>query len=220
MSISLTKSQGISLVKEAPSVTKFYIGLGWREQAGVDPDVTAFLCKTDSAGDPMLFPNTAATEPSEIEYGNLVFFNNTRSADGAVIHVYGDNRNGRNNPALKGTPAEFDDEAISVDTTTLNPEIDEISFVVTIDDCRAKGQTFANVRESFIRICENDGLGREIARYKLDESAAPFTAVQFGSLIRKGAGWNFEAVGQGYGSAQNVIDFQAVVGQYTSAVTA
>lgn len=215
MGISLKKGEGISLSKEAPSVSKFYIALGWMEQSGCDPDVTAFLCKINASGDPILYPNNAATEQSEIDYGNLVFFNNARSADQAVIHVYGDNRNGKNATARAGTPAADDDEAISVDIAALNAEIDEISFVVTIDRCKERGQTFGNVRESFIRICENDGMGREIARYKLDESFAPFTAVQFGSLLKKGSGWIFEAVGQGYGNRDNVVEFEAVVGQYT-----
>jgi tellurium resistance protein TerD len=217
--ISLQKGQGISLQKESPSVSKFYIALGWAEQDGVDPDVSAFLCKTDASGNPMLYPNTAATIQSEIDYGNLVFFNNPRSQGdgGAVIHVYGDNRNGKNAASRVGTPMADDDEAISVDTAKIDPNIDEISFVVTIDEVKAKGLSFENVRQSFIRICENDGMGREIARYKLDESFAPFTAVQFGSLLKKGSGWDFEAVGQGYGSKQQVVDFEAVVGQYLTA---
>ncbi len=217
MTISLTKGQGISLTKESPAVSKFYIALGWAEAPGVDPDVSAFLCKTNAAGNPVLFPNSGGGDQSEIDYGNLVFFNNTRSADAAVIHVYGDNRSGKDAASRAGTPMAADDEAISVDVSALNGAIDEISFVVTIDGAKAKGQTFANVRDSFIRICENDGYGREIARFKLDESFSPFTAVQFGSLIKEGSGWRFEAVGQGYGSAQNVVDFESVVGQYTTA---
>lgn len=217
MTISLEKGQGISLDKEAPGVSKYYIALGWMEEKGVDPDVTAFLCKTDASGNPMLYPNTAATEASEISYGNLVFFNNPRSADDAVVHVYGDNRDGKNAASRVGTPMEHDDEAISVDTSKINPAIDEISIVVTIDKVRQLGLTFANVRESFIRICENDGMGREITRFKLNESYGPNTAVQFGSLIKTGSGWDFEAVGEGYGSKQDVVDFKAVVGQYVTA---
>ncbi len=215
--ISLQKGQGISLTKEAPSVRKFYIALGWLEERNVDPDVSAFLCKTDASGNPILFPNSAGSVQSEVDYGNLVFFNNTRSADQAVIHVYGDNRTGKNAADRAGTPAEHDDEAISVDLDRLDPNVDEISFVVTIDGAKAKGQTFRNVRESFIRICENDAYGTEIARYKLDESFSPFTAVQFGSLVKTGNEWKFEAVGQGYGSSQNVVDFETVVGQYLTA---
>lgn len=217
MGISLTKGAGISLQKEAPGVTKFYIALGWMEEDGVDPDVTAFLCKTDSTGNPVLYPNEAGNDQSEKDYGYLVFFNNTRSPDDAVVHVYGDNRNGKNAASRAGTPMADDDEAISIDTLKLNPAIDEISLVVTIDKVKEKGLTFQNVRQSFIRICENDGMGREIARFKLDESFAPFTSVQFGSVLKDGSGWRFEAVGQGYGSKANVVTFEDVVGQYLTA---
>ena len=220
MSISLQKGGRISLKKEAAGVTTYYIALGWDEAHGVDPDVTAFLCKADSSGDPILYPNVAGRDQTEVEYGNLVFFNNQVSADGAVRHVFGDSQDGANHEQLKGTAAENDDEAISVDTVKLDAAIDEISFVVTIDSAKQKRQTFQQVRNSFIRICENDGFGREIARFKLDESFGPFTAVQFGSLVRKDGGWEFEAVGQGYGSASNVIEFEAVVAQYTQHATA
>lgn len=213
MSISLTKGNSISLRKEAPSITKFYIALGWLEEAGVDPDVSAFLCKTGSSGEPVLYPNDAATDMTEHDYGNLVFFNNKQSVDGAVKHG-GDNRNGKNDPRFVGTPMEDDDESITVDISSLDSAVDEISFVVTIDGAAAKGQTFQNVRQSFIRICENDGMGREIARFKLDESYTPNTAVQFGSLVKESNGWNFSAVGEGYGSRKSVVTFEDVVAQY------
>lgn len=216
-SISLTKGQGISLQKEAPAVSKFYIALGWDEAPNVDPDVSAFCCKTNASGNPVLFPNVGGGDQSQIDYGNLVFFNNHKSADGAVYHLYGDNRSGKDRPELIGTPAQGDDEAIVVELNKVDAGVDEISFVVTIDGARSKGQTFSHVRNSFIRICEEGPTGREVARFKLDESFSPFTAVQFGSLIKEGSGWRFEAVGQGYGSAQNVVDFEAVVSQYLTA---
>jgi tellurium resistance protein TerD len=216
--ISLEKGQGISLEKEAPGVSKFYIALGWDEVTTekVDPDVSAFCCKTDASGNPMLYPNNAATAQGDINYGNLVFYNNSSSADGAVTHQ-GDNLTGKNRPEYRGTPAENDDEAIVVDTARLDPNIDEIGIVITIDKVRERGQTFERVPNSFIRICENDAAGREIATFKLNERFKSFTAVQFGSLIKQGSGWEFQAVGEGYGDRNAPVTFTDVVGQYVSA---
>jgi tellurium resistance protein TerD len=214
MTISLKKGEGISLKKEAPGITKFYIALGWDEERGVDPDVTAFCCKTDASGNPVLYPNTAATEQSAIDYGNLVFFNNPKSADGAVVHG-GDNRTGKNNPALAGTAAADDDEQIVVDIAKLDPNIDEIAIVVTIDKVKELGLDFSRVRNSFIRICQNDATGRELAHHKITEDYASATAVAFGSLLKDQNGdWDFTAASQGFGSKKNVVDFEAVVGQY------
>lgn len=207
MGISLTKGGNISLVKEAPAITKFYVGLGWDEGANVDPDVTAFLCRLDGNGQPHLHQYSQ-------ENDGIVFFNNLVSPDGAVRHVYGDNQNGAQCVSRVGTPMEHDDEAISIDIAALDSGVAEVAIVVTIHDAAKRRQTFADVRNSFIRICENDGAGREIARFKLDESYSGFTAIHFGALIKEADGWHFDAVGDGFGSATQVVEFIDVVSQF------
>jgi tellurium resistance protein TerD len=199
--ISLQKSQAISLTKESPSVSKFYIACGWGEQQGVDIDVSAFACRIESDGSPYLF---AGPDP----YSYLCFYNNTVIPGRGIVHS-GDNRCGKNNPAARGTPAEFDDEAITVDINALPPEVDEIAVILTIDQAAAKRQSFGTVRECFIRIAENGPDGREIASYKPTEDFRDYTAVMIGSLMKRNGGWEFEAVGQGY-----VASFEQVVGQF------
>lgn len=203
MSISLTKGSAISLTKEAPSVSKFYIACGWGEQQGVDIDVSAFACKIAPDGNPYLF---AGPDP----YSNLCFFNNVKIPNGGIVHS-GDNLCGKNNPQLRGTPAEFDDESIIVDINSLDPAIDEIAIILTIHDAAAKRQSFGTVRDCFIRITENDASGREIASYKPTEDFRDYTAVMIGSLMKRNGSWEFEAVGQGY-----VASFEQVVGQFVA----
>lgn len=201
MSISLVKNQSISLTKESPSVSRFYIACGWAEQAGVDIDVSAFACRIESDGSPYLF---AGPDP----YSYLCFFNNTSIPQGGVTHT-GDNRTGRNCATRSGQPDEHDDEAIVVDVSKLPPEVDEVAIVLTIDDARAKRLSFGTVRDCFVRIAENDASGREIASYKPTEDFRDHTAVVIGSLMKRASGWEFEAVGQGY-----VADFTQIVAQF------
>lgn len=201
MGISLQKGQGISLQKEAPSVSRFYIACGWQEDAGVDVDVSAFACKIDETGNPYLLNGP---DP----YSNLCFFNNTAIPGNGVIHS-GDNRTGANRPEMRGTPAEKDDEAITVDINALDPSCDEVAIFLTIHDAAARRQSFSKVHDSFVRICENNESGREIAAYKPSEDFGAYTAIQIGALIKRQSGWEFEAVGQGY-----VAPFEQIVGQF------
>ena len=207
MTISLQKKQSISLSKEAPSVSKFYIACGWQEQAGIDVDVSAFCCKTGQDGNPYLF---AGPDP----YSFLCFFNNTNIPGNGVVHS-GDNLSGKNRPELRGTTAADDDESIIVDISALPAEVDEIAIVLTINEATAKRLSFGQVKDCFVRIAENDMTGRVLASYKPTEDFSAFTSIQIGSLMRRASGWEFEAVGQGY-----VADFEQIVGQFVDGATA
>ncbi len=178
MSVSLTKGGNVSLTKEAPGMTNVLVGLGWdaRTTTGddFDLDASALLLKADGK----VLSN---------EY--FVFFNNTKSPDGAVEHT-GDNLTGE---------GDGDDESIKVDLAAVPAEVDKIVFPVTIYDAETRRQGFGQVRNAFIRIVDRSG-NKEIARYDLTEDASTETAMLFGELYRNGAEWKFRAVGQGYSS--------------------
>ena len=178
MSVSLTKGGNVSLTKEAPGMTNVLVGLGWdaRTTTGddFDLDASALLLKADGK----VLSN---------EY--FVFFNNTKSPDGAVEHT-GDNLTGE---------GDGDDESIKVNLAAVPAEVDKIVFPVTIYDAETRRQGFGQVRNAFIRIVDQTG-GKEIARYDLTEDASTETAMLFGELYRNGAEWKFRAVGQGYSS--------------------
>jgi tellurium resistance protein TerD len=119
----------------------------------------------------------------------FVFFNNTKSPDGAVEHT-GDNLTGE---------GDGDDESIKVNLAAVPAEVEKIVFPVTIYDAENRRQGFGQVRNAFIRIVDETG-NKEIARYDLTEDASTETAMLFGELYRNGAEWKFRAVGQGYSS--------------------
>jgi len=178
MSVSLSKGGNVSLTKEAPGLTAVLVGLGWdvRTTSGADFDLDASALMVGSNG-------------KILSDGHFIFFNNLTSPDGSVEHT-GDNLTGE---------GEGDDEVVKVNLAGVPAECDRIVVTVSIYDADARGQSFGQVRNAFIRVVNQAG-GAEIARYDLSEDASTETAMVFGELYRNGEEWKFRAVGQGYAS--------------------
>lgn len=176
MAISLQKGGNVNLSKEAPSLKKMVIGLGWdprvTDGSAFDLDGSAFLLKTDGK------------VRSDADF---VFYNNLKSVDGSVTHA-GDNTSGA---------GDGDDEKIVVDLGSVPAEIDRITVGVTIHDAEVRKQNFGMVGKAYIRCLDADG-DKEIARYDLSEDGSTETAMIFGEIYRAGAEWKFKAVGQGF----------------------
>ncbi|MGX1887313.1 TerD family protein [Streptomyces sp. NPDC055287] len=178
MGVSLSKGGNVSLSKEAPGLSAVLVGLGWdvRTTTGTDYDLDASALMVNESG------KVASNE-------HFVFFNNLTSPDGSVEHT-GDNLTGE---------GEGDDEVIKVNLAAVPVDVSKIVFPVSIHDAGARGHSFGQVRNAFIRVVNQDG-GTELARYDLSEDAATETAMIFGELYRSAAEWKFRAVGQGYAS--------------------
>ena len=176
MAISLQKGGNVNLSKEAPSLTKMVIGLGWdpraTDGAAFDIDGSAFLLKADGK------------VRSDADF---IFYNNLKSTDGSVTHA-GDNTTGA---------GEGDDEKIMIDLAMVPAEVDKITIGVTIHDAEARKQNFGMVGKAYIRCLDANG-DKEIARYDLSEDGSTETAMIFGEIYRAGAEWKFKAVGQGF----------------------
>ena len=132
MSINLSKGERINLAKEAPSLQKAGIGLGWDINvtdtgSAFDLDASVFMLGTNGK-----IPNE--------KY--FVFYNNTTSPDGSVKHE-GDSKTGE---------GSGDDETINIDLTKVDASVQEIIFVVTIHEAEQRKQNFGQVRNSFIRL--------------------------------------------------------------------
>lgn len=176
MAISLQKGGRISLSKEAPTLKKVHVGLGWDERATdgaeFDLDASAFLL------------NDQGKVRSDSDF---IFYNQLESIEGSVKHT-GDNRTGA---------GEGDDEVLLLDLERIPAEVKKIAFTVTIHDAENRSQNFGQVTNAFIRLL-NAETDEEVVRYDLTEDSSVETALIFGEIYRHNDEWRFSAVGQGY----------------------
>ena len=89
--------------------------------------------------------------------------------------------------------------SIEINLSQVPVDVDRIVFPVSIDDADAKGQSFGQVLNAYIRVTNLDN-DAELTRYDLSEDASSETAMVFGELYRRDIEWKFRAVGQGYAS--------------------
>jgi tellurium resistance protein TerD len=170
MAINLQKGQ-----RESLNAPKFTIGLGWDTNssstgASFDLDASIFVLGENK---------------KILSDGHFVFYNNLKSPDGCVEHT-GDNLTG---------DGDGDDEQIKIDLSKADAACAEICVVVTIHDAETRKQNFGQVRNSFIRIFDQNNV--EVLKYELEEDFSIETAVEFGRIYKKGAEWKFEAIGMG-----------------------
>lgn len=188
MAISLQKGQKIDLTKSNPGLSKIVVGLGWdvnKYDGGQDFDLDASAFLLDAQG-------KASSDK------NFVYFNNLHGGNGSVVHT-GDNLTG---------VGDGDDEQIKVNLQAVPPEIEKISFTITIYEAQTRSQNFGQVSNAYVRIL-NEASGEELIRYDLGEDFSVETAINVGELYRHGSEWKFNAVGSGYqnGLAGLVKDF-------------
>ncbi|SSY81024.1 TerD family protein [Alysiella crassa] len=178
MAISLQKGGNINLSKEAPTLTKMQLGLGWdvraTDGADFDLDGSAFLL------------NAAGKVRSDADF---IFYNQTQSDTGAVEHQ-GDNRTGVG-------VGDGDDEIIVVDLSKIPANVEKVAITVTIHDAEVRKQNFGQVASAYIR-CVNANNDVEVARFDLSEDASIETAMIFGEIYRHHGEWKFKAIGQGF----------------------
>ena len=160
------------------------IGLGWQvTEAGqsYEIDSSAFMLGADGKT-----PND--------KY--VIFYNNPQSCDGSVLQSIPEkNKRSQDNKCIYGVILE-----------KINPEIEEITFVVTIHEAEKIKANFSNIKNAFIKI-SNLATKSELVRYELKENFTQETAVEFGRLYRKNGEWRFQAVGQGYQAGlQSFVD--------------
>lgn len=108
--------------------------------------------------------------------GDLVFYNQPEHASGAVRHV-----------GKVGTT-----DTVAVDLTRVEDSVDRVVLAAS-----ANGGTFGQVPGLTMRVHDVAG-GRVVAEFPMSASAE--TAFVCGELYRRGGGWKFRAVGQGYDS--------------------
>ena len=176
MAISLQKGGNVNLSKEAPTMSKMVVGLGWdtraTDGAAFDLDAVGFVL------------NNAGKVRKDSDF---IFFNNKQNAEGSVVHG-GDNRTG---------DGDGDDETILIDLSKMPSDVEKVAVCVVIYDAEGRKQNFGQVSRAYVRIL-NDANQQEVARYDLSEDGSTEAAMIFGEVYRNGGDWKFKAVGQGF----------------------
>ena len=173
--VILKKGQKTSLSKINPALNNIRVGLGWDvgSNTNYDLDSEIFLLGANERviGDDW-----------------FVFYGQLTSPDGAVVH-HGDNKTGI---------GEGDDEIIDINLSQLNPQIEKIVFVVTINEAKENGYNFGQIKNAYIRIIDNSN-GKELVRFDLSEYYKEVVSMVVGELYLKGGEWRFNPVGMGTG---------------------
>lgn len=176
MAISLQKGGNVNLSKEAPTMNKMVVGLGWDTRA---TDGAAF--DLDAVG--FVLSNAGKVRADS----DFIFFNNKQNAEGSVVHG-GDNRTG---------DGDGDDETIMIDLSKMPADVEKVAVCVVIYDAEGRKQNFGQVSRAYVRIL-NEANQQEVARYDLSEDGSTEAAMIFGEVYRNGGDWKFKAVGQGF----------------------
>ncbi|HBG95270.1 MAG TPA: Tellurium resistance protein terZ [Chromatiaceae bacterium] len=178
MSINLTKGQRISLEKDcAPGLSQVALGLGWgqREKKGLFGGTKQVDVDLDASC--LLFANRNLID--------VVWFQQLRSKDGAVVHT-GDDRSGG---------GSADNEIIRVDLTRLPKEVDALIFTVN----SFLNDSFEGIPNARCRLLDAKS-DQELARFDLTLDGGGHTGMVMAKLYRKDGAWNLHAIGdKGHG---------------------
>lgn len=172
--VILKKGQKMSLQKLVPGgLTKIDVCLGWDvgNNTTYDLDSSCFLL---GANDRIVGDDW------------FVFYNQPGSPDGAVTH-HGDNRDGS---------GVGDDEVITVDLQRLNPSVNKLVFVISIDEAIERGYNFSQIKNAYFRIVDKM-TGNEIVRHDLTDYYNTVTSMVTCEVYKHNGEWKVNTVGNG-----------------------
>lgn len=104
-------------------------------------------------------------------------------------------------------------ESIRVDLGRLDPRVQRIVFVLTINEALENGLHFGMVKDAYIRIRKQAKTGQDIAAFLMTEYYTNVISMMIGELYRHNGAWKFNAVGNGVSQ-----DLAGLCGRYGVAV--
>ena len=113
----------------------------------------------------------------------FVFYGQEQSPDGSV-RFYAE--------------AKPDREMISLDFGRLNPQVDKIVFILTINEALEKRLNFSMLKDTYIRLLDSAS-NQELVSFRIDEYYSNVTSMIIGEIYRHNGAWKFNAVGNGVG---------------------
>lgn len=89
-----------------------------------------------------------------------------------------------------------DREMVQIDFHKLNPSVDRIVFVLTINEAFEKNLNFSMVKDAYIRIMDTL-TNRELVSYQMTDYYANVISMMIGELYKHNGIWKFNAIGNG-----------------------
>ncbi|OKK08106.1 TetR family transcriptional regulator [Streptomyces sp. CB03234] len=146
--------------------------------------VRAVLCWTPGPGVPDVDASALllGTDGQVRSDEDFVFYNQPRHPSGLVRRL-----------PKKRVPEGLTD-TVEADLTALDPSVDQVVLAASSD-----GDTFDRVRDLRILLYDaGSGATEPLAVFEVKPETGEETAMICGELYRRGEGWKFRAVGQGY----------------------
>lgn len=175
--LNLKKNDILDLTKKEPSLNKLILAAGWDVAkkgffsfgADYDLDLVGLLL-----------------DENDRVLGNkgIIYYGNQR---GTGIYLHGDNRTGA---------GDGDDEKISLSLKELPSNCHKVVFALTIYDAEKRKQGFAQVKNAYVRLLNEEKGYSEICRYNLTEDGGNSTGIIFAELYKANGDWEFKAVGR------------------------
>lgn len=211
--VNLSKGELVNLSKQSEGLKKIMVGLGWDPADGTYTETITTVKKPGFLG--RLFGATEHEVTETVtrhtnndsidcdawlallkggklsDISDVVYYGaKDFKKDGKlIVHHHGDNLTG---------DGDGDDEQITINLADIPSEYDSIVIGVTIYKGYDKGQSFATIKNTFIRVVdEKDNF--EICRFNQAEMAEDKDAITFiaGKLYKDKGEWQFKAVGKG-----------------------
>lgn len=163
MTIEIQKGARADIMKSAHNLSEITIGVGWEAPGHIDIDSTVFM--TDETG-------KCANDDA------MIFYGNASSSEGSVLH------------SVK-SDSTLSLEEFRINFTKVPSTVQKLVLTLTIHEGDKKGQTFSEMKNSFVKII-NGTDQREIIVYPL----GPFTienSLVIGEIYCRNGDWKFSA---------------------------
>lgn len=166
--VKLQKGQKISLSNLSPNINNIEVKLGWQTNSMIDIDAEAFLLNS---------------KDKIISDEWFVFYNQDISPDKSVKLRA---RNSSNK------------EIFDVSLSKINPIINKIVFVLTINEALEKKQNFSQVSNAYIEI-KDCYTNLKLIRFDLTDYYSQVISMMVGEIYQKNNQWRFNPIGNGIG---------------------
>lgn len=193
--INLSKMPAIDLSKGGKGLQKVVVGLGWDPVSKIEVPAgeqkKGFFASLFGSNKPTMRSVgnidcdafTVGLVNGKISSDDCINFSHLHNSDYSIKHT-GDNLTG---------DGDGDDEQIIIDLSAV--KCDSILVAVNIYQGKSRNQHFGMLQNAFIRI-EDMNTGMELCRYTLDSKYDGYVTVNFGTLVKNGNDWDFNATGE------------------------